>query len=196
MPTSPEAPVAATGEQQADGELLRRVVAGEQAAARQVVGQHLPSITRFAFRMLGDATDAQDVAQESFLRLWRAAERWEPRAKLSTWLHRVAHNLCVDRLRTRREVPLDAAPEGSDPEEEPARQLERHQMVRSVVEALDALPERQRAALALVYYEGMSNLQAAEVMGVHVDAIESLLARGRRKLRQKLAGNALENRKG
>lgn len=173
--------------QRDDVELMRRVALGDGAASRVLVDRYLRSIVNFAYRMLGDATEAEDVAQETFLRLWKTASRWEPRAKLSTWLYRVAHNQAVDRLRARRDVPMSRLPEHPDGKAQATEQMERTERDRAVALALGALGERQRTAISLVYYQGMSNRQAAEVMGVRVDALESLLSRGRRNLRKQLS---------
>ena len=151
---------------------------------------------RFAFRMIGDATEAEDVAQDTFLRLWRHAERWEPRAKLTTWLHRVAYNLSVDRLRARRDVLVERLPERADSRSAPTEQMATLETSKAVNDALASLAERQRTAIALVYYQGLSNREAADVMGVQVDALESLLSRGRRALRSKLAGEASDSSRG
>src|SRR5215470_9026621 len=101
--------------EESDESLMRRIADGDQEACRALVERHLGRVVAFAARTLGDAADAEDVAQEVFLRLWTSARRWEPRARLSTWLHRVALNLSLDRIARRREVPLDAAPEPVDP---------------------------------------------------------------------------------
>lgn len=171
---------------QDEAALLARVAAGDPAASRAVVDRYLGSIHRFAYRLLGDQAEAEDIAQEAFLRLWRQAARWEPRATIGTWLYRVARNLCVDRLRarqTRRQAP---PPEPPEPTPDGASLLERRELSESVQQAIEELPERQRMALVLVHYEGLRNYEAAEVMEVHVDALESLLARARRQLRQRL----------
>lgn len=178
---------------QLDAALIRKVAGGDAKAARSLVDAHLATITRFAFRMLGDSSEAEDVAQESFLRLWRQADQWQPRASISTWLHQVAHNLCVDRLRTRRPVGDDSVDQPDSQLPAPA-QLEQHEQSKAVQRALSQLTERQRAAVALVYFEGMSNQQAAEVLGVHVDALESLLVRARQSLRQQLLEKPLPAR--
>lgn len=164
--------------------LLRQAADGDAGASRELVDRHLAAITRFAFRLLGDRAEAEDVAQEAFLRLWRQARRWKPKAKLSTWLYRVAHNLCIDRLRARRTQA--SPPEPSEGPLDASALLERRQVADAVSRALDGLPERQRAAVVLTYYEGLRNYESAEVMGVEVDALESLLARARRKLRKAL----------
>ncbi len=174
---------------EAEALLMRRVGAGDAAACRLLVDRHLERIVGFAYRLLGDRSDAEDVAQDTFLRLWRHAHRWRPRARLTTWLFRVAYNLCIDRLRARRETPSDPLP---NPPANPAAHLQRSQVARIVGSALGTLPERQRTALALVYHQGLSNIDAAEVMDVSVEAVESLLARGRRGLRKRLAAQRPE----
>ncbi len=167
---------------------MRRVARGDAAAVRVLVDRHLGPLTRFATRMLGEPSDAEDVAQEAFVRLWKQAGSWTPRASVSTWLYRVAHNLCVDRLRSRR-VRAAASPGELRPvEPEPGAEMEQRQTEHAVRDALAELPVRQRAAISLVYYQELRNHEAAEVMGVHIDALESLLARARRKLRERLGG--------
>ena len=182
MTIPPSSPIAFDSET----EWMQQVARGDGRAGRRLVDAHLASITRFAFRMLGSAAEAEDVAQETFLRLWRQAPTWEPRAKVSTWLHRVAHNLCIDRIRARREVHANELPEGEDPRPSIPTQLEHLQAARALTDAMQALPERQRAAITLVYYQGLDNREAAEVMGVHVDALESLLSRARRSMRKQM----------
>jgi len=120
------------------------------------------------------------------LRLWKNAGRYEPKARVGTWLHRIAHNLCVDRLRRRRERPSDRLDE-ERASQEPGGLLDRKRVANAVERALAALPERQRTAITLVHYQGLGNIQAAEVLGIGVEALESLLARGRRTLRETLA---------
>lgn len=172
-----------------DGELVAAIGAGDQAAAAALVRAHMAKMLALARRMLGDAQEAEDVAQEVFLRVWREAPRWRPGgAKFATWMHRVALNLCYDRLRRRRETTdpdagMDIADSAaSAPEQIWARQ--RHARVQS---ALHALPERQRAAITLCHYQEMSNIEAAAVLEVSVHALESLLARGRRALKASLS---------
>lgn len=175
-----------------DEALVRRAGDGDASAAEALVRKHLPRMVGLARRMLGDAVEAEDVAQEVFLRVWREAPRWKPgAAKFETWMHRVALNLCYDRLRRRRERPdpdagldvPDGAPSAGD------AWLARQRAAR-VHAALAALPERQRAAIALVHFQELSNISAAEMLGVSVEAMESLLARGRRALRVSLADAA------
>ena len=171
-----------------DEELLARVAQGDPAAVRALVGRKLPRMLALAQRMLGDAAEAEDVAQEAFLRVWKQAPRWRPgQARFDTWLHRVALNLCYDRLRRRREVSTDEPPERPDPGPAPDRGLQAADVGRRVSRALQALPERQREAIVLCHYQELGNIEAASVMGVSVEALESLLGRGRRALRAALA---------
>jgi len=141
-----------------------------------------------AERMLGDPAEAEDVAQETFFRLWRHAPRWRPgAARLDTWLHRVALNLCYDRLRRRRERPVAEPPDTADPGPAPDRGLLASDVGVRVRRALQDLPPRQREAIALCHYQELGNIEAAELMGVSVEALESLLSRGRRALKAALA---------
>ena len=171
-----------------DEALLQRVAEGDPAAVRALVGRKLPRLMSLAGRMLGDAAEAEDVAQEAFVRVWKQAPKWRPgRAKFDTWLHRVALNLCYDRLRRRREIPTDSPPEQTDPGPLPDRGLEAEATSGRVAQALAALPERQREAIVLCHYQDLGNIEAATVMGVSVEALESLLGRGRRALKTALA---------
>jgi RNA polymerase sigma-70 factor (ECF subfamily) len=171
-----------------DEELLIRIADGDPAASRALVARKLPRILGLAQRMLGDKTEAEDVAQEAFLRVWRQAPKWRPgQARFDTWLHRVSLNLCYDRLRRRREVATDDPPEVVDDGPAPDRGLEAADTGRRVGQALAQLPDRQREAVVLCHYQELGNIEAAAVMGVTVEALESLLSRGRRSLRTALA---------
>ncbi len=172
-----------------DGELVARIADGDAAAARLLVQRHLPRVISLARRMLGNAADADDVAQEVFLRVWKSAAKWQPgAAKFETWIYRVAMNQCYDRLRRKRGLALDDVADPVDARPLPGDGLEARETANAVEAELARLPERQRAAIVLCHYEGMTNIAAAESLGVSVDALESLLARGRRTLREKLAG--------
>jgi RNA polymerase sigma-70 factor (ECF subfamily) len=170
-----------------DGELVARVGAGDRAAARLLVARHVDKLLALARRMLGDGAEAEDAVQDTFLKLWIHAARWQPGgAKFETWLFRVAINACYDRLRKRGHVSLDEAPEAADPGPSPERALQNIELSKSLQKALDALPPRQRAAILLCHYEGRGNVDAAEILGISVEAMESLLSRGRRALRARL----------
>jgi len=171
-----------------DDELVRRAGEGDAAAVQALVARKLRRVLALAERMLGDPAEAQDVAQETFFKVWRYAPRWRPGvARFDTWLHRVALNLCYDRLRRRRERPTAEPPELADPGPAPDRGLLAADVGRRVRAALQALPPRQREAIVLCHYQELGNIEAAGVMGVTVEALESLLSRGRRALRAALA---------
>lgn len=136
--------------------------------------------------MLGDRTEAEDVTQETFLRAWKTLPDWEPRAKLSTWLHRVALNLCYDRLRKKRESYPGELPDLADTAPTPANALDQSQRVSAIERAIAELPERQAAALTLCALQDHSQAEAAEIMDTSIEALESLLARARRTLKAKL----------
>jgi RNA polymerase sigma-70 factor (ECF subfamily) len=170
-----------------DDDLMQRVARGDQDACRVLVDRHLGRIVTFATRTLGDAAEAEDVAQDTFLRLWSHAADWRPdAARLSTWLHRVALNLCRDRLRRRPHVPLDDAPEPVDPRPEMSNVLHRRDVAQRVRDEVLRLTEPQRVALTLCHFQGIRNYEAADIMGITVEALESLLARARRTLRERL----------
>lgn len=170
-----------------DGELVVRVANGDKAAARAIMARHLPKILNLGRRMLGDQAEAEDVAQDVFVRVWTHAGRWQPgQAKFETWLHRVAMNLCYDRLRRKPTSAIDGVPEPVDRAPGPAARLYEAQLAGAVNEALKRLPDRQREALVLCHYQGLTNIDAAQVMGVSVEAMESLLSRGRRALKTML----------
>ncbi|KCZ93791.1 RNA polymerase sigma factor [Hyphomonas johnsonii] len=166
-----------------DLDQIARAAAGDRQAASALVNRYSPGVLALASRMLSDRTEAEDVTQETFIRAWKALPDWEPRAKFSTWLHRVALNLCYDRLRKRRETLMDELPERTDPALMPHEALDQAERVRAVEAAIAALPERQAAALTLCALQDHSQAEAADIMEISVEALESLLARARRTLR-------------
>jgi RNA polymerase sigma factor (sigma-70 family) len=171
-----------------DEDLVRRVGEGDPAAIQAMVARKLPRMLSLARRMLGDAAEAEDVAQEAMLRAWRQAPRWTPgQARFDTWLHRVGLNLCYDRLRRRREIATDVLPDGVDDGPAPDRGLLAAETGARVEAALARLPERQREAIVLCHYQELGNIEAAALMEISVEALESLLSRGRRALRTALA---------
>jgi RNA polymerase sigma factor (sigma-70 family) len=171
-----------------DEALLAQIAGGDAAAVRALVARKLPRVLGLAQRMLNDAVEAEDVAQETFLRVWRQAPKWRSgEARFDTWLHRVALNLCYDRLRRRREILTDDPPDLPDDAPSADRALEAQDTGRAVAQALAKLPDRQREAIVLCHYQELGNIDAATVMGVTVEAVESLLSRGRRALRAALA---------
>lgn len=171
-----------------DETLLAGVGRGDPSAVRALLDRRLPRILALARRMLNDAGEAEDVAQETFLRAWKQARSWTPgQARFDTWLHRVALNLCYDRLRRRREVVTDTPPEQVETGPAPDAGLMRADLSKRVEAALAALPARQREAIVLCHHQGLGNIEAAQVMEISVEALESLLGRGRRALKASLA---------
>jgi len=174
---------------EADGDalLVLRVAEGDAAAYHELVARHAAPLRHFALRVTRDAADADDVVQETFLRLWQRAADYVPEARVTTWLHRIAHNSCVDRLRAKRR--LEALDDESDAPPVSASQprlLEAKRRAQALEEALALIPERQAAALTLVHLNGLSGAEAAEVLSVSEEALESLLSRGRRALKARL----------
>lgn len=166
---------------------IARAAAGDKRAQSALVNRHMPRVYALAKRMVLDAQEAEDITQETFIRAWKAMPDWEPRARFSTWLHRVALNLCYDRLRKRRDVTgVDDLPERVDTGLKPDEALDQAQKVKAIERAIAELPERQRAAIALTAFDGVGNIEAAAVMDTSVEAMESLIGRARRALKAKL----------
>jgi RNA polymerase sigma factor (sigma-70 family) len=175
---------------QTDEALLAAYGRGEARAARVLADRLLPGIWRTARRLLGDEAEAEDVAQEAMMRLWRIAPEWRAgEAKVTTWLYRVTVNLATDRLRRGgRSVALDAVAEPEDGAPGAAAGLMEADRIAALEAGLMALPERQRQAVVLRHLEGLANPEIAEIMGLGVEAVESLTARGKRNLALALAG--------
>jgi len=170
-----------------DTALMAAVGQGDVDAFAVLVERHTTSLYRVGMRMLSDAHEAEDVVQDCFARLWQNAPRWTPAgAGLVGWLHRVAMNLCFDRKRRFRVITTPELPDSADDAPLADSLIEADQAQRAVRAALDDLPERYRAALVLCYYEGFTNALAADVMDLNIKAMESLLFRARRQLRERL----------
>ena len=170
-----------------DAELVAAIGRQDPRALEQMVARHGGWAARFAERLTGNPATAEEIVQDAFLRLWHNAERWEGRSRFSTWFYRVLHNLAIDRLRLRRASHEELDEDLPDPEPGPELSLQRERRDARVRAALDRLPERQRAALVLSHYEGLSQAEAAAVLGVNEGALESLLSRARARLRELLA---------
>ena len=174
-----------------DAALLARYARGDAAAARALTARLVPRVHAQAFRMLGDSAEAEDVAQDAMMRLWRIAPEWRTgEAKVSTWLYRVVANLCTDRLRKRPRgaVPLEAVAEPPDPTPSVEAQMQTDARTRALRRALAALPERQRLAVMMRHFDGASNPEIAAQLGISTEAVESLTARGKRALAAALKG--------
>ncbi len=172
-----------------DEALLAAYGQGDQTAARLLLGRLAPRLLAYASRVLGDRSEAEDVVQETMLRLWRAAPGWraDGAAKVGTWAYRVAANLAIDRLRKRRKsAPLDEIAEPRAPGTDVADRMHNTVRMAALRAALAELPDRQATAVTLRHLEGLSNPEIAEAMDIGIEAVESLTARGKRKLTELL----------
>jgi RNA polymerase sigma-70 factor (ECF subfamily) len=162
---------------------MTRVAAGDRAAYRRIVDRHARSVLGLAKNVLGAGPHAEDIAQEALLRVWTRADRFEPgRAKLSTWLHRVVINLCIDTRRRDRPTSelVDVPALGPDALEQTVSNERQALLARGLAQ----LPVRQRAALTLFHFQERSGRECAEIMDLTEDAFESLLVRARAALRE------------
>ena len=176
-----------------DEVLLSRYASGDGTAARLLLARLAPPVLRLARRLLDDPAEAEDVTQEAMLRLWQIAPEWQAgMARPSTWLYRVAFNLATDRLRKRRGVALDSVDEPVHPAPAVLDAMIATDRARALEMALETLPERQRVAVVLRHIEGLANPEIAEILGVGVEAVESLIARGKRRLSEILASRRTE----
>lgn len=173
-----------------DAALMRRIAKGDQKALQALMRVHLAKTVRLATRIMGGAAAAEDIAQEAFVRVWKNAVRWEDPetrgAQFSTWLYRIVLNLCIDEKRKNRTVNVDDDFDMADDRLNAEGRLQQREQTARVKAALDQLPDRQRAAFVLCFYEEYSNKEAADLLGISVKAIESLLVRARRTLRDLL----------
>jgi RNA polymerase sigma-70 factor (ECF subfamily) len=175
-----------------DGALMILFANGDRGAARVLTDRLLPRALNHAARVLGDRAEAEDIAQEAMLRLWRAAATWQQDgpARPATWLYRVVANLCTDRLRKSARSTLT---EDADRHGDEAPGVEAQLIAGDRMAALDAalaqLPERQRQAVVLRHIEGLSNPEIAMILDLGVEAVESLTARGKRALHAALSGS-------
>ena len=177
----------ATGlEDTSDEDLMLKIAEGDESAFRRLVGRHAAKTFALTRRVLGNDADAEEIVQEAMLRVWVNAPRWRPDAAFRTWLYRVAFNLCLNRRRQKTFAALDAAGDPPDPSPSAADELEKHEMDRFVAKAIGGLPDRQRAAIVLTYYEGLSNAEVASVLETTISSVEALLVRAKRTLRAEL----------
>ena len=174
-----------------DDMLMQRVAMRDAVAFRTFVDCHMRAVHRIAYRMTGDAAEAEDVTQEALSRLWAHAGRWQAgRTGVGAWLTRVAMNLCLDRLRKRRFTSDAAVPERIDDAPLAPDAMIAAERRAQVVAAIAALSDRQRAAVVLTYYEDQSNASAAGALDMNIKAFESLLLRARTALKHALSDDA------
>ena len=170
-----------------DAELMTRLAAGDMAALGDLAKTHQDKVLSLSYRVLGDWHRSEDVAREAFLRVYRAAKRYKPQAKFTTWLYRIVVNLCLDERR--KQSKTAATLEDADPAvlaESESDAAERKEVVGLVKTAIAELPERQRMVVILHRYDGLSHSEISEVTGWTQSAVESLLVRGYANLREKL----------
>jgi RNA polymerase sigma-70 factor (ECF subfamily) len=181
-----------TAENNDDG-LLSQIAEGDRRAFQLLMDRHIDRAHGLAKRVLGNKSDAEDVVQDAFLKVWQKAGQWQPgRAQFSTWLYRVVVNRCLDLKRKPVNAALDNVAEQSDDRPDAYEDIETRQRNAKIQAAVADLPERQRTAVVLSYTSGLSNAQAAETMEISVKAFESLLVRAKRELRARLAGDGEE----
>lgn len=170
--------------EQDDARLIAAVARRDASAFRTLAERHAPTLHRLAWRLLADRSEAEDVVQESLVRLWDHAAGWKPvGGGVPAWLRRIATNLCLDRLRRRARLSDEAVPEVVDDSAGADVRIDAARLGDVARDALASLPDRQRAAIVLTYYEQLSNAAAAELMALNVKAFESLLVRARTALR-------------
>ena len=169
-----------------DADLVTWLAQGDERAFREVLVRHQGPVYRFAVRMLEDSYEAEDIAQETFLRLFRSADRYRPEASLRAYLLAIARNLCIDRMRKKSPELMEQPPELTT-RETPLDSMVRSQTMDRLLGAVSNLPENQRSAVLLRHDQGLRYNEIANVMGVSVSAVESLLVRARRTLRKQLS---------
>ena len=196
MPEPEPSQPARTEEDAEDVRLMELVSTGDTGAFEQLVERHQRLVVGTVSRMLGNNSDAEDVAQQVFLRVWKSAKRYEPRAKFTTWLLKITRNLVFNELRRRSrhpQVPLQAE---SEEEERPIRDehavapdasLLEQELRQAIDAAIADLPETQRLAVILRRYEDLSYEEIAETLDQSVSAVKSLLFRARTELRSSLS---------
>jgi len=169
-----------------DEQLMKGAAAGDMDAFGELVERHHQRALSVAYRFLGDATLAEDVAQDAFLRILGAAGRYKASAQFRTYLYNVIWHLCVDQYRRKRSLPLSELPVAADAADGPEQTLERAERSDRLRQAVQGLPARQRMALVLKHYEGLSYEEIARAMGCSAGAADSLLIRARRTLKDAL----------
>jgi len=183
---------------QSDEDLMARVAEGDEDAFEALVLRHQTSVLNFIYRFIGDKTQAKDLSQEVFLRVWQAAKSYEAKAKFTTWIYRIVSNLCFNELKSARRRRwrqfFRSAEEGGQdieekfPDDSPSSEdlLLTRERNRQISETLQSLPANQRMAIILKRYDDLSYEEIARIMGCSVSAVESLLVRAKRTLREKL----------
>ena len=177
-----------------DESLMALVVKGEHQAFAHLVRRHTQRFFAAAYRVVANVTEAEDIVQEAFLKLWDKPERWDADkgAKFTTWFYKVVTNTALDMVRKRKpQVGADMLESVADAGDAADEALEQAEEAQAVEMAIQSLPERQKLALNLCFYEGLSNKEAANVLDIGVKALESLLMRAKAALRDDLTRKGL-----
>ena len=179
-----------------DADLIFGLRAGDERALSSLMDRHVNAIHKLAFYMLGDQMAAEDITQSVFLKTWTHMPTWQTgQAKLLTWMRRVATNACLDALKKKKPIYTDDVPDVNDEADTPFEALARAQQRQYVQAALGALPDNQRAAVTLSYYQGVSQKEGAAILEISEGAYESLLVRARKNLKARLSESKnLENK--
>jgi RNA polymerase sigma-70 factor (ECF subfamily) len=176
-----------------DDALMVLYANGDPGAARALTFRHAPRVLALSRRLLRDMAEAEDVAQDAMLRLWKIAPEWrQGEAKVSTWLYRVTSNLCMDRLRKKKATHLDDIPEPADDKPSVENRMQSNDRAAALKKAMVQLPDRQKLAITLRHIEELANPEIAQIMDISVEAVESLTARGKRNLAGLLLGRKEE----
>lgn len=171
-----------------DEKLMSRVTNGDQSAYAELVNRHMKPVFRLSYSLLRDTGKAEDITQDTFFTLWESADKWKPSGQLKSWLFRIARNKSIDEIRRRKDhVDIDKTAI-KDEQKSPYNHVIDHQLTSIINDHLKELPGRQREAITLVHFLECTNIEAAEAMEISIEALESLLSRGRKKLKA-LLGN-------
>jgi RNA polymerase sigma-70 factor (ECF subfamily) len=181
------------GKRQTDEELMQRVAKGDKHAFTTLVQVHQNSIINFIWRLMGDNTRAEDLSQDVFLRVWKSAPKYEKRAKFSTWIYRIAINLCLNKKRALKiknmflaPLPLKRQPQINTDSTTPENQLLKAEQTRLVFDILNTLPSAQRIAVTLRFYQGMSYAEISQILDRSIPAVDALLVRAKKNIQKKI----------
>jgi RNA polymerase sigma-70 factor (ECF subfamily) len=178
-------------------DLMAKIAEGDENAFEILVRRHQTSMLNLIYRFIGDRAQAKDFSQEVFIRVWKAAKTYEPKAKFTTWIYRISANLCLNELKSAERKWSQFRSPGSEDHDKgiearsddspsPEDLLLAEERSHQIADALQSLPANQRMALILKRYDDLSYHEIAQILGLSVSAVESLLVRAKRNLQEKL----------